>query len=221
MRKLLFIALTGLTLSIACTRSLPEDKGCMERDIIRVTDHAIAPSDVAVANELFQANRLDNSHFRYLRYLHDSVQTYYPPFAKIDSKGFVALQYTNGLPIFTGTVSFVFHNGIFTYQSGRLTHGTSLNAPPILTLGQLRRLFLDDARKFDYEGDRFKDSCLKAEFGYYNIPAKPGDTTENLTMAWRVTLKNNDYGPYHEYPLAFYMNNGKRIYYDNGIRTIQ
>ena len=57
---------------------------------------------------------------------------------------------------------------------------------------------------------------MSAEFGYYDLNAGSGNTTENLVKAWKITLKNQ------AYPLAYYEDDdGKLIYYDNGIRTFR
>ncbi len=199
---------------------LQEDNGCIEKIIIPLTGHSINGADIPVANTLFTNNNIDNSKYRYYQYLHDSVQTYFPPYSKFDSKVVKVDEYTNGLRIFTGQLVFEFKNELFNFKAGLPTNGTTLNTTTNLTLGQLRKLFIDNIEQFDNKGNQYKDSCFKAEFGYFNLNAGISYSTENLIKAWRVTLKNS-LSP-SEYPIAYYQDNdGKLIYYDNGIRTFK
>ena len=125
-------------------------------------------------------------------------------------------QYTNGVKLFRGNLVYNFLDNKFNSKSGKLTNGTSLNTLPQLTLGQLRKLFIDDIELFDHNGKQFKDGCFNAEFGYYNLNAGSGNTSENLVKAWHLTPKSNSY------PEAYYQDiTGKKIYYFNGIMTIK
>lgn len=223
MKQLFWIA---IVLSVtACTKpytskALQEDSGCIERIIIPVTAHGINSSDVSTVNNLFSTNGIDNSKFRYYRYTHDTFQTLYPPYTRYDQKTVRIDQYTNGIRIFTGDLVYIFFDNNFHYRGGNLTNGTSLNTVPKLTLPQLRKMFLDNIEQVDHASGKYKDSCFKAEFGYYNLNAGISYAQEVLVKAWRVTLKNSIYPS--EYPIAFYQDNdGKLIYYDNGIRTFK
>jgi hypothetical protein len=60
----------------------------------------------------------------------------------------------------------------------------------------------------------YRDSCVTAQFGYYDLNAGTGNESTKLTKAWRVGLKNN------VYPIAiFRYDNGQLIAFDSGIRT--
>jgi hypothetical protein len=193
--------------------SLLEDNGCIERIIIPVNAHSIREVDIASSNILFLKKNIDNSRFRYYQYSDDSLQTQFPPYAKVNYKKIRVEEYTNGLRILTGDLIFSFKNEVFNSLSGTQSKGTNLDTKPKLTLGQLRRLFLESAEKFNRRPIIYKDSCFKAEFGYYNIGSD--NKSENLTRAWKVTTKNS-ISPY-EYPVAYYQDNdGKLIYYDDG-----
>jgi hypothetical protein len=204
-----------LTLA-ACTKSetvLLEDNGCIERSIIPVTAHSINDPDVSVVNDIFSTTGIDNNRFRYYQYVHDTFQTVDEQVVKVD-------QYTNGLRIFTGDLVYIFWNNSFHYRSGDITKGTSLGTLPQLKLGQIRWLFLNSIEQFDNTANKFKDSCFKAEFGYFNLNAGISYTQEDLVKAWRVTIKNS-VSP-SEYPIAYYRDkDGSLIYYDNGIRTFK
>jgi hypothetical protein len=223
MKKLFWIAITCITTFVACNKSnttLPEDNGCIERIVIPVTAHSIKSIDVSTVNSLFINNGIDNSKFRYYQYTHDTLQTLYSPFAKYDQKTLKVEQYTNGLRIFTGDLVYNFLSDKINFKGGNLTNGTTSKTSPQLTLGQIRKLFVDNIEQFDLASNKFRDSCFKAEFGYYNLNAGKSNSQEELVKAWKVTLKNSIY--LSEYPVAYYQDkNGKLIYYDNGIRTFK
>ena len=220
MKKLLPITIFCALTFIACSDDGPqleEDYGCIERIIIPVTAHSVSDSDLPVINELFSKSGINNSNLRYARYQHDSIQTYYAPFAKKDAKVVRVDQYVNGLRLFTGDMAYIFIENSFNSRSGYVTNGTSLDTSKKLTLPQLRKLFLNSLQQFDKAADKYKDTCFKAEFGYYNLNIGTGNQNEKIVKAWRITPKNTVYPS--EYPVAYYEDNGKLINYDNGIRT--
>ena len=232
MKKVFATAIAFILTLTACTKSdftnslvdttkaLQGDNGCIERIIIPVTAHSINSSDVPTVNNLFTSNGIDNSKFRYYRYIHDTLQTLYPPYTEYDQKTVRVDQYTKGVRIFTEDLVYNFLNNNFNYRGGELTNGTSLDTVPNLTLRQIRKQFLDNIEQFDHAANKFKDSCFRAEFGYYNLNAGISFAQEVLVKAWRVTPKNSVYPS--EYPIAFYHDNdGKLIAYDNGIRTFK
>ena len=211
-------------LLLACSKAdmppaLPADQGYSEIRIIPVTEHSLSSSEVATANSLFARNNLDIRNYRYVRYVRyvrESLQTYYPPYASFDSQLVGVEEYTNGLPIFTGQSNFHFKNGVFDFRSGHSSSGTRLNTVPTLNAGQLRSRFSATVAQFDLSRSILWLQCVSAEFGCYELNVGSGNTTENLVKAWKITLKNQ------AYPLAYYEDNdGKLIYYDNGIRTFR
>lgn len=215
MRIQFLIAAVCTLTAFACTKSkvdLPEDGGCIERIIIPVTAHSINSSDVPVVNNLFTSNRIDNSKFRYFQYVSQIFQTQYPPYTAYDEKMIKVDQYTNDLRIFTGSLLYLFWDNNIHFTGGNLTNGTTLDASPNLTLGQVRKLFLDDTEEYDHAGNKYKDSCFRAELGYFNINAGTNNAPEILVKAWHVTPK------VYSYPEAYYLDSdGKLIYYFNGI----
>jgi hypothetical protein len=221
--SLMFTACTKSDITTAsndAAKNIQEDNGCIERIVIPVTAHTINSPDVSTVNSLFSSNGIDNSKFRYYRYIHDTLQTLNPPYTKYDQKIVMVDQYTNNVRIFTGDLGYNFLNNSLNFRSGYFTNGTSLDTVPKLTLGQIRKMFLDNIEQFDHAPGDFKNSCFKAEFGYYNLNAGISYAQEVLIKAWRVTLKNSVFPS--EYPMAFYQDaNGKLIYYDNGTRTFQ
>lgn len=220
MKKLFPIAIFCALTFIACSDDEPqlgEDYGCIERIIIPVTAHSVSGPDLLIINELFSQSQINNSNLRYAKYQHDSFQTYYPPFAKKDSKVVLVDQYINGQRLFYGDMAYIFVEDSLSSRSGYVTNGTSLDTSKKLTLPQLRKLFLNSLQKFDHAADKYRDTCFKAEFGYYNLNVGTGNHDEKIVKGWRITPKNSIYPS--EYPVAYYEDNGKLISYDNGIRT--
>jgi hypothetical protein len=219
MRPLLF-AMTAFILAIsACSKSndiniLEKGNGCIEKLTIPVTSHGtLSDSEYTLIDLLFITNGISNSHYRYTRTYRDSEQVYNGIY---DYRHVPIIQYTNGLPIFIESLNYAFKNGMFDSYAGRITGGTNLNSTPILTLGQLRKLFIDDIELFDYKGSQFKDSCINAEFGYFNLNVGTENNSENLVKAWHLTPK------FSSYPEAYYGDiEGQRIYYSNGIVTFK
>src|SRR5450432_2437494 len=100
------------------TGETTEANGCIERKIVPVNGHTVTATDIAVINKLFLTNGIDNRKYRYYQYLHDVVQTYFPPFQPFDDKIVRVQEYTNGLPILTGQLVFDFKNDIFNFKNG-------------------------------------------------------------------------------------------------------
>ncbi len=199
---------------------LQNGNGCIERRVLRVTDHTIATPAIPVVKNLFVRNGIDDGRYRYFQYSRDSTQTYFPPYAKFDSKVVRVDQYVNGLRIFNAELAFGFKNDAFSHQSGNPITSTALDTVPRLTIGQLRKRFIEDVERFEQAGRQYQDTCLTAEFGYIVTNAGTGSAPASLIKAWRVTRKNAVYPA--EYPRACYRDSdGTRIYYDDGIWTIQ
>ena len=213
--NIVFLLLSGL-LIFSCKKDnspslqLPEDKGCIERIIIPAnTNASFSNAEYGVINSLFINNAVNKPNYRYFRSYTDNTNRWVH-----------TTQYANGLPIFNKDLNFHFNNGVFGSFSGYLTNGTTLNTKPTLSLPQLRKLFIDNAEQFEHKGLQYKDSCLKAEFGYYDLNSGSGNTNEVLIKSWKVTLKSS-VEPF-EFPVAYYQdNNGLLIYYDNGIQTFR
>jgi hypothetical protein len=192
-------------------KQIASDNGCIEKITIPASSQGtLTNADYNLILTLFSSNGISNPNFRFTRtYYRDSVQTYN---GIHNFRNVIIIQYTNGLPIFRESLNYSFKNGIFESYSGQLTNGTSLNTISTLSLGQLRKLFIDDIELFDHKGKQYKDSCFKAEFGYFNLNAGTGNTSENLVKAWHLTPN------FYSYPEAYYRDDtGERIYYFNGI----
>jgi hypothetical protein len=216
-----FFFLPFFFMLMACRKEgvelLPEDPGCISRVVIPVTAHSVNSADFTIVSQLFAQNNINAQSFRVYKYEHDSLQTAFPPFAKWDRKIIRVDQYANGLRILTGEMAYSFKNDVLYYQGNNLNTGISLDTIPVVTLSQLRALFLKHSQEFDRWGfgASYKDSCLTAEFGYLDLNAGSGNQTEVFVKAWRVTPKNRDV------PVACYQNDGRLIYYSDGIQTFK
>lgn len=190
------------------------DNGCIERVYINKNDHAINSADIPTVNKLFADNHLDNSNFRYTKYKQDSVQAQFPPYENVPYKHVRVNEYVKGLRVIDNDEIFNFTKDVFSYTSAGAFYNMSINdVSPQLSLPRLRKLFLDDEKNVRLNpGDNYADTCLRAEFGLYEM--RNGYSLSWLVKAWLVTGQNNSF------PRAVYKDNGTRIYYDNGLRTI-
>ena len=83
------------------------------------------------------------------------------------------------------------------------------------TLPQIRKVFIDAFNKDGYNiaGHVNASSCLRAEFGYYNLTPDVPDQP-HFVKAWKVTFTDWDY------PEAYIQDdNRKLLLYFNGIMT--
>ena len=208
-----------LSLLFSCKKEMDDlsmqngvDNGCIERNIILVTQHSISPLNIQLVNALFTKNRIDNNKLRYYQYTNDSFQTYFPPYTKFDQKLIRADQYANGVRLFEYNVVYNFKDDIFDFANGIVNETITLNTNPKQTLVRLRKLYISDLEQFNQKGASYKDSCLKAEFGYYELNSGAGNDKKIWVKAWKVTPQNTDY------PQGYYQDeNGSRIAYSDGI----
>jgi hypothetical protein len=79
---------------------------------------------------------------------------------------------------------------LYSSITGQIYNPTiNLSTTPKLSLPQVRKLFIDAvAGNNTYKNIDFTDSCLGAQFGYYDIDAG-GSTGPNIVPAWFVTLQ--------------------------------
>ena len=213
MRNILLF-LTAATISVtSCSKSSHNgslDNGCIERVYIKLSDPVLTPAQIRTADSLLDAIHVNHSNYRYLSLREDSIIGHFYRFLFAD-------QYANGLRLLNSQIYYVFHDGVFQFPSVPSTHGTTLDTTPSLGLAHLRTLFSNDLKKREMGGSISpgnRDSCYKAEFGYYNIAAS--NAPENLIKAWRVSIKYTgrgpDYGYPQDYPYAYYKDsNGQLI----------
>jgi len=167
------------------------------------------PSQIKTADSLLDAAHVSHNNYRYLGIREDSINGRFEQFITVD-------QYTNGLRLLASEINYLFYNGILNYVSATPTPGTNLDTVPSLSLARLRTLFSSDLKKQEAIGSvghGLRDSCYKAEFGYYNIAAD--GAPENLIKAWRVSIKHTGGTTFwypDDFPFAYYKDsNGELI----------
>jgi hypothetical protein len=127
----------------------------------------------------------------------------------------VIIQYVNGLPILSGDAGYHFRDGVFQQTSGIIYTSVNLDTHSTLSLPKLSKLYMDEAVNKQGYNAGFRDSCLVAQFGYFNLNAGSGDNTTKFVKAWRITMKD------WFYPVAYYRDdNAQLISFDSGIRTL-
>jgi hypothetical protein len=196
----LFIAVAILSVTGCKKTSLDTDNGC----ITRVTrDFSINAIDSAADVQLLQQNNIPTSNLVFISPKDNSVIT--------NSTGtniftvFIALQKANGLLIFNSGVAFHFKNNLYSSTLGQ-TYNPVLNlgTTPKLSLPQVRKLFINAAANNNIYGHvNYTDSCLVAQFGYYDIDLG-GGTGPNIVPAWMVTTSSR-------FPIVYIRDDNKTL----------
>lgn len=208
----LLIALSLIAPSCKKDSEPAVDNGCIERIYSNRNDHIINSAHVAILDKLLADNNINNSNFRYNLYKHDSVQSQSPPFEKVDQKHVRCSEFAKGLRIIESDVNFIFTNNVLSYTTMKPVNVAEFDTIPRLSLPRLRKMFMEDVEKNPPLGSvNYNDSCLHAEFGFYVIQEYPNNN-DIVVKGWVVTVQNS------YVPRAVYNDNGRRIYYDNGVR---
>jgi hypothetical protein len=211
--KKLYCALFAFSIFSACKKSdLTADSGCIsqvKRQIFRVT-----ASDSLAAVQLLKENNLPTTDLE-LEYVYNDTITYTVP-SYINQYVF-GVQYINGLAILSYDFGYTFKNGVFKEVTGARYSAVNLDTRSTQHLPQLRELYITEISK--NRGSNiaaaFKDSCMVAQFGYYdlnvdfNVPTN--DHTPNFVKAWSVKPKHTTYPQ-----VVFRDDNGKTIIYNGG-----
>jgi len=199
MRNVLLLLAAITITAVSCSKSShneppDNDNGCIERAFVPLSDPILTPSQIRTADSLLDAIHVNHSNYRYLGLREDSINSRFEQFITAD-------QYANGLRLLTSEINYLFYNGILNYTSTTPTRGTTLDTVPSLSLARLRTLFSSDLKKQEAQGGvgrGLRDSCYRAEFGYYNIAAD--NAPEDLIKAWRVSIKHTGIGAFSSYP---------------------
>ncbi|HZX60026.1 MAG TPA: hypothetical protein VFE54_14925 [Mucilaginibacter sp.] len=204
--KNVFLILFVAVLLAACKKSdLPGDNGCISQ--VKRINFDIKSSDSVTAIALLEQNGIAHSDLQLSFVALDTVKT--GPNTGIYQNVFTD-QFINGLPVLSGHIWYQFKNNVLESTTGQRYNSSSLSGGSSLSLSQLRELFLKATAK-NNAAVSFKDSCLVAQFGYYDLNAVSGGAP-HLVKAWSVTLRN-----YNAYPRAFFQDDsGATILYDDG-----
>jgi hypothetical protein len=205
--KKIYVVLFALLVFVACKKNeLPGDNGC----ISRITRHYVTGADSSAAAKLFQQNNIayNNLSFQTI-ILNDTARNV----GGTDIYQHIfSIQHINGLPVLSDVIEYTFKNGVYFSLTGTSYNSINLSSHPFLSLPQLRKLYLNERAKNGYTADSFRDTCLVAEFGYYNLNAGTNNPATNFVKAWTVMPKNS------YYPFATIRDdNAQTINYSSGI----
>lgn len=211
--KKLYCALITLSIFSACKKSdLPADSGCISQ--VTRQNFGVTTSDSIAAVQLLKQNNLPTNDL-VLEYVHNDTITYTVP-SYINQYVF-GVQYINGLAILSYDFGYTFKNGVFKEVTGARYSAVNLDTRPTQHLPQLRGLYITEISK-NRGSDiaaAFKDSCVVAQFGYYDLnvdfKVSTNDHTPNFVKAWSVKPKHT---PYPQ--VIFRDDNGKTIVYNGG-----
>lgn len=211
MKKLFTICLLAVATLAACKKNdAIGNNGCIARTPVIPVATMLSPADQARVSQLFQQNNIPVNGLNFYRYTYDPNNYVLPgPYEYIRAD-----QNLNGLPIFNSDVLYNFRQGTLYYTGGNRYTGVNIDTTPRLTLPQLRSVYLTAMATYNKQYVTLKDSCLTAQFGYYDLGSINGQTSGQLVKAWKVTIGH------FEYPVAYLRDdNDSTIYIDNGIRT--
>lgn len=205
MKNLYYLSFILIAFAACKKNELPGDNGCISQ--VKRINFNIKGSDSVTAIALLKQNGIAYSNLQLSFVSIDTVPE--GPNQGIYQNVF-AVQYVNGLPVLSSHIWYQFKNSALQsttgarYTSGSIFGGSSLSLP------QLRELYLKAATE-NHAAVSFKDSCLVAQFGYYDLNVTSGGAP-NLVKAWSVTQRN-----YNAYPRIYFRDdNGATILYDGG-----
>ena len=207
--KQLYYLLFVLIVFSSCQKSgVAIDNGCISQ--IKRQGFGVIPADSNAAVQLLIQNHLPTNdlQFEYIR-LHDTVTIN----GNTDVYQYIfAIEYLNGLPVLSYDFGYTFKNGVFQQVTGARYTAITLNTHPAQTLPRLRKLYMAEVNKNGTSVVNIKDSCLVAQFGYYDLNVNfnviNNDHSANFIKAWRVTPKHS------LYPQALFRDdNGQLIAY--------
>ncbi|HJP63224.1 MAG TPA: hypothetical protein VJ844_07255 [Mucilaginibacter sp.] len=208
--KKVFLIMVALVAFVSCKKNeVAGDNGCISQR--QNKSFGLNTADSLAALQLLTNNHMPTNDIQMERIeLRDTINgTHIYQYI-------AAIQLIKGLPVLSDDFGYNFRDGIYQQTSGKKYTSVSLNTHPTLSLRLLRSLYMAEVKKNNnatYSAN-FKDSCLVARFGYYNLNAGTGNETPDIIKAWAVTPKNADY------PVAIFRDdNGNTIIYNTGIVT--
>jgi hypothetical protein len=207
--KRIYLIVVSVLIFTACKKSnqLPRDSGCISE--IKRQNFNIKSTDSVSAIQWLKQNNIPYNDLQ-LEYISsyevttgDNPGTYQNVFV---------IQQINGLPILSGDIGYQFKNSVLKTTSGVKYGAINLNITSSLQLTQLRAAYLAEVTKQSSTlATGFKDSCLVARFGYYDLNANTSQAPD-FVKAWLVTPKKA------LYPKAIFQDgSGKTISYSSGM----
>lgn len=196
----------------ACKKS-NNDRGCISS---YSETFNIPAANLKTADSLLQVNSISTQDFKITNVvLNEDVIS-----GQTNRYAYVYVRYyANGLPIFYSDEFFSFKNGQIQSRTGSDFSGVDLGKTPSLRLSDVRGLFVTAYNNnYNTANVHVADSCLRAEFGYYNITATVNGTTatiqptHDVIKAWKVQFQNS------QFPIAYFRDdNSGLIIMDGGV----
>ncbi len=181
------LVLFALLIFSACQKGaeLPADNGCISQ--ISQQNYSIKSADSVSSIQLMKQNGIpcDDIQLEY-------VASYSVP--EGDNAGnyqsVFVIQLINRLPILSSTIWYQFKNGTLISTTGTRYTAVRLDTHPAFRPADLRAIFLSEVQKHNAPmASSFRDSCLVAQFGYYDLNALSGGSP-NIVKAWVITTSH-------------------------------
>ncbi len=209
MKKIYLIAFIALAF-VSCKKNdqLPGENGCITQ--IKRQNFNIKSADSITAIQLLKQNNIPYNDVQ-LEYFSSSNLPSAQSSASTYQSVFV-IQQINGLPILSNEIWYQFINNILQTTSGTRYNEINLNTTSSLHLTQLRAAYLAEVTKNNsIKATQLKDSCLVAQFGYYDLNVNV-NSTPNFVKAWLVKPQHSSYPQ-----VTLQDGSGKTINYNSGI----
>jgi hypothetical protein len=213
--KNLILILFALLVFASCKKDgLPVDNGCISQ--IERQHFGVSVSDSVAAVQLLKQNNLPTNDLVF-----ESIQLYDTLTISGSTNVYqyiFAVQYLNTLPVLSYDFGYTFKEGILQQVTGARYNGITLNTHSTQSPPRLREFYMSEVNKNASLtlAAALKDSCLVAEFGYYDLNVDfsvlVNDHTPNFIKAWRVAPAHSSY------PQAIFRDdNGQLISYSGGL----
>ncbi|MDO3626700.1 hypothetical protein [Mucilaginibacter sp. BT774] len=211
MMKIYYIVFALFVFSSCKKSGVAIDNGCISE--IKRQSFGVTAADSIAAVQLLTQNHLPTNdlQFEYIR-LHDTVTTN----GTTNVYQYIfAVEYLNGLPVLSYDFGYTFKNNVFQQVTGARYDAITLNTHSTQSLPRLRELYMTEVSKNGTTIVNFKDSCVVAQFGYYDMNVDfnvlTNDHTPNFVKAWSVKPKHAWYPQ-----VIFRDDDGKTIIYNTG-----
>ncbi len=212
MKKIYLIIFVALAFA-SCKKNdqqLPGDSGCITR--IKHQNFGIKSTDSVTAIQLLKQN-----HIPYNDVQIEYFSSYVVPTGEVNAgtyESVFVIQQINGLPVLSGEIWYQFTNNVLQTTTGTRYNEINLSNSSSLQLAQLRAAYLAEVTKHNSTtATQLKDSCLVAQFGYYDLNVNV-NSTPNFVKAWLVKPQHSLYPQ-----VTLQDGSGKTINYNGGICT--
>jgi hypothetical protein len=209
MNKIYFVLFIVLAFA-SCKKNdqLPGKGGCVTQ--IKRENFGIKSADSVTAIQLLKRNNIPYNDIQ-LEYF----SSYDVPNGASNAGSYQSvsvIQQINGLPILSGEIGYQFTDSVLQTTSGTRYTEINLSTTSTLQLTQLRAAYLAEVTKnSSTTANQLKDSCLVAQFGYYDLNVDVNNTP-NFVKAWLVKPIHS---PYPQVTLQD--GSSKTIVYNGGI----